>query len=44
MHVLLLLHTDAVVLVNFVCWVYTAYSSIIAYWSGKNLSYGEKST
>lgn len=31
MHVLLYRYTGAVVLVNFVCWVYTMNSSIIAH-------------
>lgn len=35
MHILLFLHTGAVVLVNFGCWIYTTNSSIIAYWAGK---------
>ena len=37
MHVLLFLYTGAVVLVNFGCWVYTAYSSIIAHKQIKSL-------
>ena len=37
MHILLFLHTSAVVLVNFGCWIYTANSSIIAHKQIKSL-------
>ena len=37
MHILLFLYTGAVVLVNFVCWVYTVNSSIIAHKQIKSL-------
>ncbi len=37
MHILLFLHTGAVVLVNFGCWIYTANSSIIAHKQIKSL-------